>query len=34
MGGVCSAHGGLEMRTKVWSESLRGRDHSDDLDGG
>jgi hypothetical protein len=32
MGGACSMCGGDEkMRTKFWLESLKGRDHSEDL---
>jgi len=27
---VCSTHG-RDMYTKFWSESLKGRDHSEDL---
>jgi hypothetical protein len=31
MGGACNAHGRCEMRTEFWLESLKGRDHSEDL---
>jgi hypothetical protein len=31
MGGACSAHGEMRMRTKVWLEILKVRDNSKDL---
>jgi hypothetical protein len=31
MGRTCSAHEENGMRTKFWLESLKGRDHSEDL---
>jgi len=32
MGGSCSTHGAKsEMYTKVWSENIKGRDHSEDI---
>jgi hypothetical protein len=30
MGSTCSMHR-QEMHTKIWSENLKGRDHSDDI---
>jgi len=31
MGGTCSTMRGSKMRTKFWSENLKGRDHLGDL---
>jgi hypothetical protein len=31
MGWACSAHGKIEMHTKFWLGSLKGRDHLEDL---
>jgi hypothetical protein len=31
MGAACSTHGIDEKCTKLWSEDLKGRDHSEDL---
>jgi hypothetical protein len=34
MDGACSTHGGdYVVHTTLWLESLKGRDHSEDLDG-
>jgi len=30
MGGACSMHGDI-IRTKLWLENLKGRDHLEDL---
>jgi hypothetical protein len=31
MGGACSMHGDIKMRTKFWLENLKGRDHLEDV---
>jgi hypothetical protein len=31
MGGACSAHWGIRMRTQFWMESLSGGHYSEDL---
>jgi len=32
LSGICSAWERLEMRTKFWSENLKGRNHLENLD--
>jgi hypothetical protein len=32
IGEACSAHGREEINTKFWSENLKERDHSEDLE--